>query len=166
MRFIQRNLFGAALVAFIVAGISACGNGIEKPSPIPTTSGQSCPAVITGNANAVNCGTGNSVTQNPAPTVTPTPSTALSCSKGIPRYEQNLIIAERDIPANQAMASYMLALSAALKRDGFQVSIGGTLPADELAVKISDAFSETYDVWRADNTPQVLYQETCTPARF
>lgn len=63
-------------------------------------------------------------------------------------------------------ASYVLALTDALKAKGFCATSGLPLAPDEIAIKVSNDFSETYDVWNAKGTPQTLYQQTCTPARF
>ncbi len=145
----------AALVAY------ACGTGATADVTAPTNI-----CTVTG-AGATICGSGSITITLPA--ATPTPATgggAPSCGKGIPAYEQNLIIAEQGIPAAQSMETYIVALTSALTKVGFKVGTGNGLPGDEIAVKITDSFSETYDVWRADGTPQVLYQATCSPARF
>lgn len=156
-----------ALIGAIVS-IIACGKGAEAPvlQAAPTQ-----PQCTAGNGGVQICidGNGNVVTINPAgtPTPTPTPSSP-NCSKGIPIYQEIVVQAEVGIPATQSQASYMAALVAKLKTAGFLSTMGGLLPSDEIAIKTSATapFSETYDVWRADNTPHVLYQETCTPARF
>lgn len=152
----------------LVASILACGQGTDTVQPPAAPTAPQCSA---GNGGTLICidGNGNVITINPAPTPTPapTPSTP-SCSKGIPIYQEIVVQAEVGIPTSQSQASYITALVAVIKAAGFLVTSGGLLPSDEIAVKTSATatFSETYDVWRADNTPQVLYQETCTPPRF
>lgn len=156
------------LVVGLSLAIAACGQGAQT---VPLAAAPTQPQCAAGNGGTLICvdGNGNVITVNPAPTATPTatPSTP-SCSKVTPLYQEIVVAAEVGIPAKQAQTAYIAALVIALKSAGFLVSTGGLLPSDELAIKTSPTapFSETYDVWRADNTPQVLYQETCNPARF
>jgi hypothetical protein len=68
-----------AILFATIATLAACGKGTDSPAGPTATGGPSCPATINGNGNAVNCGAGNTITQNPAPTpATPTPTPALS----------------------------------------------------------------------------------------
>lgn len=163
----KRALLFASLLG-LVASIIACGQGTE---PLPLPAAPKAPQCSAGNGGTLICidGNGNVITINPAPTPTPAPTpSSPTCSKGIPIYQEIVVQAGVGIPASQSQASYIAALVAAIKAAGFLVTSGGLLPSDEIALKTSATapFSETYDVWRADNTPQVLYQETCTPARF
>lgn len=144
---------------------AACGTGTvgpdtaPTPAPVPSNSAsQSGCGNIQGNGNTVNC--------NTVPTPTPTPAgSGSTCFKEEPLYQQNVVIAESRIQPGQSQASYLSALVVALKAAGFKVFSGKPLSEDEISVKLSD-FSETYDFWRSDNTPQVLYLETCRPAIF
>lgn len=135
---------------------ASCTSTPVTPDPAPTTTqnGTSCSAQ----------GTGNTVI---CTTATPSPSPSVpKCAKDTPRYQENMVQAEAGLISSQSRASYLVALTLALQRSGFKVSSGGTLPDDQIALKASDLFSETYDFWREDNTPHVLYETTCSPSIF
>ena len=136
---------------------SACGSG---PTPVPPTP---------------------TPTATPSPTATPTatptpspnpfvcalpPSTAAQCSPTTPLLETRVQGAQSTLTAGNSEAAYVASLVSALKATGVCATSGGGLPGDEIAVKVSQTFSETYDVWNAANFPQTLYIHTCTPARF
>ena len=150
------------LVSFMCL-LTACGEGVVAPTPSPvttTTATQSGCGNIQGNGNTVNC---NTATPTPAPS-----SNLPQCFRGVPVYEHNVTLAQFGLPAGQTPAAFLVALSLSLKNIGFQVTTGGALPPDEIAIKIV-GFSETYDVCKGVLTtcePQVLYMETCNPARF
>lgn len=140
------------LTVFAAFALVACDNAQAPSGPTSTQNNSSCSAQGTG--NTVNC---------TAPTPTPTPTPGAKCAKGTPLYQEIVVQAEVGIPASQPRVSYLIALTAKLQAAGFKVATGGTLPDDEFSMRAGDVFSEVYDFWREDNTPQVLYQLTCSP---
>lgn len=170
------RLFSIVAILGVVAALvlPACGQGVSPSAyQAPVEKQPQCTATavagtlicIDGNGNVIYIG---------APTPTPTPSgspSATACNaEPSSIYSDNVVNAGRGIVPSSttaaAMPGYIIQLRAAIEKGGFKTTSGGTLPSDEIAVKITDALSETFDVWRADNVPQVLYQETCRPARF
>ena len=145
------------LVVVAVALLSCCSQP-TAPTPAQPTSTSSQT-----NATCSAQGTGNTVYCVPA-SPSPTPATP-KCTKAEPEYQENMVRALASIPSGQTLETLFVALQAALTKAGFKSWRGGTLSSDEIAVKI-DGFSETYDFYRADGTPQVLYLLTCTPPLF
>lgn len=152
------NKLSIAVLAMIT--LVSCGDGITNPNT--NASVQSCVATATGSSNAA-CGD-IQITVTATPSPSPSPN-SYKCFKDVPVYQEIMVQVTAGIQPNQTQASYGLALVSGLNKLGFKTSTSG-LPSDEVAIKIVDGFSETYDWWRADNTPHVLYQETCNPARF
>lgn len=148
------------------AALWGCGDAPVAPDTVPMAKPPQCSAAGTTGVQICIDGNGNVVKINPVATPTPTPAVVPVCGPAVPLFQENVVQASKNVVSGQTMLSHIAAVSANLRSVGFSVSIGGTLPNDEIALKISDTLSETYDLWRADNTPQVLYQETCTPARF
>jgi len=152
-----------AVLAILSAAAIACQ---QAPAPTAATPAPVCSA---GNGNGtLICidGNGNTVTITAPATPTPTPSSSPKCiQNAAPLYTENVVIAGRGLVASQPMAAYIDALAANLKAAGFRVAMAPAVSPDEIAVGIS-GFSETFDVWRADGTPHVLYIETCTPGKF
>ena len=131
------------------------------------------------------CGDGNLVspapvvifppTPAPLPSPSPAPSMAvcplgpsahLTCAPAVPQLAAAVAEAQSKLTAGASESAYVASLVAALRAVGLCATSGGLLPSDEIAVKSSNTFSETFDVWNAANFPQLLYQSTCTPARF
>jgi hypothetical protein len=138
----------------------------QQTEPTPLDPKANCQVGVGGFTVCID-GHGNVITiNNPPPTPSPSPDGVARCSKGIQLYEENVGQAARTVPIAQSLESYKSALLANLRLAGFKGSSGGLLSSDEIAVKINDAFSETYDIQRADGLFQVLYVETCSPARF
>jgi hypothetical protein len=77
----------------------------------------------------------------------------------IPQADKN------NIPIVYTESVYVKTLAVALVNAGFCVAAGVPV-SDEISIKNSNSFSETYDVWNASGFPQLLYINTCTPARF
>lgn len=65
---------GMGVLLGLVVSLAGCGDGVKTPAGPTPSAGAGCPTTVNGNGNAVICGTGNAITQNPAPTATPTPS--------------------------------------------------------------------------------------------
>jgi len=139
---------------------------------------------IFGNNNGPSAVPSVSVTPAPSPSVSPTvapspvplacslpPSAAASCRvmSDDEKLVYRVIGVQTTIPLSiNTEGAYVAALVAALNKAGICASGGASagLPSDEIAVKVDNAKSETYDVWNASNVPQTLYQSTCYPARF
>lgn len=150
------NKLSIAVLAMIT--LVSCGDGITNPN----VATDACVATATNGSNAA-CGN-IQITVTSTPTPSPTPKT-YKCFKDVPVYQEIMVQVMAGIQPNQSQGSVATAMLLALNKLGFKTTISN-LPNDEIAIKIIDDFSETYDWWRADNTPQVLYQETCNPARF
>ncbi len=147
----------------------SCGDGITNPNTSANveTKTSVCTINQTGSGNTAACG--SVVVQPPAASPLPTVDpriTPVCVGEKEHNFEQNVIQAENSIEATQFAADYVKALAAALARAGFTVLYGTPLAADEIALKNNNTFSETYDVWTAENKPWVGYGETCRPARF
>lgn len=145
--------------AFLAAALASCSN--EPVTPAGPSATQNGCGNVQGNGNTTYCNTAT-------PTPTPTPGSGAACSKVAPVYQEIVVQAEVGIPPDQSQASYIAAVVTKIRAAGFLVTSGAPIPSDEIALKTSSSalFSETYDVWRADNTPQVLYQQTCRPPIF
>lgn len=143
----QINLFGSP---------TQIQQGQPKATPSPSPSASATP------------------TPSPSPTATPIslcdllpPSTATSCKVDQPLLEFRVGLAANAIkpPIPGTESAYVEALLASLRAQGVCAAHHPTA-ADEIIVKLANTYSETYDVWNAAQYPQVLYVQTCTPAKF
>lgn len=168
------------LVVVIALGVfpAGCGEG-TAPSAVPSpTPSASCNVTISGQAVTVTgpiCGDGNgSVNNPPASTPAPTPGASSCEQREVHYYETIVVQALARVPPRQAMDAHIASLASLIRGAGLQVQTFAanspdTVSRDEIAVKASNGFSETYDVWQGDFTagsPHVLYIQTCSPARF
>lgn len=152
--------------------VYSCGKGTAPTTP----SGLNCG--VTGNGNINNCGNGSvtvivqpSVSPTPTPTPLPAnacilgPSVASGCAKVVDKLGETMRSAQTTISGTGLTeAAYVTKVVETLQRLGVCATAGPS--SDEVTVKISNASSETFDVWSALNVPQTLYINTCTPARF
>ena len=141
---------------------SACGTG---PTPIPPPAPSPTVVVVLPSP---------SPSASPSPTATPIslcdllpPSTATTCKVDQPLLEFRVGLAANAIkpPIPGTESAYVEALLASLRSQGVCAAHHPTA-ADEIIVKLANTYSETYDVWNAAQYPQVLYIQTCTPAKF
>lgn len=114
-------------------------------------------------------------TPSPTPSATPLslceflpPSTSTSCVANQPlqldvRVARAAALIPAPLPTTES--SYITALLAAIRSQG-ACAIQHPTSSDEIIIKLANTYSETYDVWNAAQHPQVLYVQTCTPAKF
>jgi hypothetical protein len=178
LRFFVGENHWFAVTAILALTLIACGQGME-PTPLPApapTPVATCNVTINGQTVTITgpiCGDGNGTVTNPTtPTPLPSPNAADCLRRGDQAYQDNVVNAWRAIvPTEPTLKGHIAALVSKLKAAQFEAMSGGLLSPDEISVKTKGgAFSETYDVWRGDlaleNSAQVLYVATCTPASF
>lgn len=120
---------------------------VASPTPAPSPSASATP-------NPLVCGL--------------QPSVSVGCeSASLPALEARVAgIQSTFSPIGMTEAAYVSALVQRLKAAGICARNGAPLSSDKIEVKISNDWSEEYDVFLATGQPWLKYERTCRPANF